>query len=353
MKAGLWATSVALGIVGFSSWADIPRMPDGKPDLSGTFDVATLTPMERPEELGVKNVITQQEADQIAAAVAESRARSSLPSDPNRSAPKSGGDGTAGAGGGVGGYNDFWLDYGSGRFKLNGVYPTSIITYPENGRYPEMTAYGEQRMSVELSDFRYNTGKAWWLDQDGPGPFDNMEQRPLRERCLLGFGPAAGPPVVPSVYNNLKRIVQTEDTLMILAEMVHDARIIPIGSQHNPDTIRSWMGDSVGRWEGDTLVVETKNFKDFPALTAADKNLHVIEKFSRIDEQTLLYQFEVSDPTVWTETWKGEYPWPQTQDKLYEYACHEGNYALGNIMRGARLLEKDMLSGTSNSSGED
>ena len=139
---------------------------------------------------------------------------------------------------------------------------------------------------------------------------------------------------------------------MILAEMVHDVRVIPIGGTHNPNNIRSWMGDSVGRWEGDTLIVETVNFKSEPGLTAADENLQVIEKFSRIDAATLLYQFEVSDPTVWAETWKGEYPWPQTQDKVYEYACHEGNYALGNIMRGARILEDDLLSGASSSGQE-
>ena len=333
-------------------FADIPRTPDGKPDLSGFFDTATLTPLQRSEELGDKSFITQEEAAKIAAAVAATRSKSSLPSDPNRGAPERGGDGTADAGGGVGGYNDFWLDYGSGRFRLNGRYPTSIITYPENGRYPEMTPLGEKRMAVAMSDFRLNTGKAWWLDQDEPGPFDNMEQRPLRERCLLGFGPAAGPPTIPSAYNNLKRIIQTEDSIMILAEMVHDVRVIPIGGSHNPKNIRSWMGDSVGRWEGDTLIVETINFKSEPGLTAADENLQVIEKFSRIDAATLLYQFEVSDPTVWAETWKGEYPWPQTQDKVYEYACHEGNYALGNIMRGARILEEDLLSGASSGGQE-
>lgn len=333
-------------------FADIPRTPDGKPDLSGFFDTATLTPLQRSEELGDKSFITQEEAAKIAAAVAATRSKSSLPSDPNRGAPERGGDGTADAGGGVGGYNDFWLDYGSGRFRLNGRYPTSIITYPENGRYPEMTPLGEKRMAVAMSDFRLNTGKAWWLDQDEPGPFDNMEQRPLRERCLLGFGPAAGPPTIPSAYNNLKRIIQTEDSIMILAEMVHDVRVIPIGGTHNPKNIRSWMGDSVGRWEGDTLIVETVNFKSEPGLTAADENLQVIEKFSRIDAATLLYQFEVSDPTVWAETWKGEYPWPQTQDKVYEYACHEGNYALGNIMRGARILEDDLLSGASSGGQE-
>jgi len=341
------AAALVLLLFALAGWTEIPRTADGKPDLSGFFDIATLTPLQRPEELGEKGFISQSEAEEIASSVADTRSKSSLPSDPERGAPESGGDGTAGAGGGVGGYNDFWLDYGSGRFKLKGRYPTSIITFPQDGRYPQMTALGNQRMAVALSDFRVNTGKAWWLDQEGPGPFDNMEQRPLRERCLLGFGPAAGPPTIPTAYNNLKRIIQTPDSVMILAEMVHDARVIPIGGAHRPDDIRSWMGDSVGRWEGDTLVVETINFKEDPGLMAADENLRVVERFSRIDEASLLYQFEVSDPTIWTETWKGEYPWPQTQDKVYEYACHEGNYSFGNIMRGARTLEDDLLSGAS------
>lgn len=329
------------------AWADIPRTSNGKPDLSGFYDIATLTPVQRPEELGDKLHITEAEALQVAQQVAETRQAALQESDPDRGAPKSGGDGTAGAGGGVGGYNDFWLDYGSNRFQIDGQYRTSIITYPSNGRQPPLTENGKLRMAVELQDFAFNSGTADWLDQgDGAGPYDNMEQRPLRERCLLGFGPAAGPPIHPSVYNNLKRIVQTDDYIMILAEMVHDARVIRMNAEHNPDHMRTWMGDSVGRWEGDTLVVETRNFLPTSGLPGADENLHVIEKFTRTDEKTLLYQFTVNDPTVWTDSWRGEYPWPQVEDKVYEYACHEGNYALGNILRGARLLEKERLAKT-------
>ena len=148
----------------------------------------------------------------------------------------------------------------------------------------------------------------------------------------------------PTLYNNLKRIIQTEDSIMILAEMVHDARIIRLNSAPRPRHIRTWLGDSIGHWEGDTLVVETKNFTQRPALYGADENLRVIERFKRVDEQTLSYSFEVTDPTVWTASWGGEYPWPATEEKVYEYACHEGNYALGNIMRGARLLEAEAIS---------
>lgn len=338
-------TALALVLLMSASWGDIPRTADGRPDLSGFYDIATLTPLTRPEELGNKLYITAEEAQEIAKTVAEQRQAALAQSDPDRSAPEAGGTGEPGAGGGVGGYNDFWLDYGSNRFQLDGKFRTSIITYPENGRHPPMTENGQKRLSEELSDFRVNVGRAWWVDQEGSGPFDNMEQRPLRERCLLGFGPAAGPPIHPTVYNNLKRIVQTEDYVMILAEMVHDARVIRLNSDHNPAHVRTWMGDSIGRWEGDTLIVDTVNFKQTSGLPAADENLHVIEKFTRIDESTLLYQFTVDDPSVWQEPWSGEYPWPKVSDKVYEYACHEGNYALGNIMRGARILEQDLEQG--------
>ena len=174
-----------------------------------------------------------------------------------------------------------------------------------------------------------------------------METRGLGERCLLGFGSAGGPPMLPVLYNNMKKIVQTPDYVMILVEMVHDARIVRMNQEHLPPHIRKWMGDSVGRWEGDTLVIDTTNFNDQPGLRQADRNLHVVERFTRLDSGRLLYRFEVEDPTMWTSSWSGEYVWPASPDRVFEYACHEGNYALGNIMRGARLLEADALTKTS------
>ncbi len=147
--------------------------------------------------------------------------------------------------------------------------------------------------------------------------------------------------MMPAGYNNLKRIVQTDDQVLILVEMVHDVRTIRIDSEHGPTQVREWLGDSVARWEGDTLVIETKNFGDRPALVPASRDLQVTERFSHLDADHLLYQFEVRDPTVWTSSWSGEYVWPRSPNKLFEYACHEGNYAMGNIMRGARLLEQD------------
>ena len=151
----------------------------------------------------------------------------------------------------------------------------------------------------------------------------------MAERCLMGFGSTAGPPMLPVLYNNLKRIVQTDDTIMIQVEMVHDARIVRMNQEHAPPEIRSWLGDSVGRWEGDTLVVDTTNFRDTPSLGGASLDLHVVERFTRIDASTLLYKFTVDDPAVWTAPWSGEYVWPATNDKVYEYACHEANYSFG------------------------
>jgi hypothetical protein len=147
--------------------------------------------------------------------------------------------------------------------------------------------------------------------------------------------------MLPVLYNNMKKIVQTRDHVMILAEMVHDARIVRMNEEHLPADIRMWMGDSIGRWEGDTLVVDTTNFNDQPALRLAGRNLHVVERFTRLDSGRLRYQFTVEDSTVWTAPWSGEYVWPASSERVFEYACHEGNYALGNIMRGARLLEAD------------
>ena len=147
--------------------------------------------------------------------------------------------------------------------------------------------------------------------------------------------------MLPVLYNNLKRIVQTPSHIMILVEMVHDARIVRLNSEHVAPEIRKWMGDSIGWWEGNTLVVDTTNFNDTPGFTRATRDLHVVERFTPMDNGALLYQFTVEDPNTWTEPWGGEYPWPASKDVVYEYACHEANYAMGNILRGARLLETE------------
>ena len=322
--------------------ADIPRTLSGNPDLTGTYDVATLTPLERPEEYGDKAYLSKVEADAIRHKRATDSAAANAASEPDRTAPPPGGDGSPGAAGNVGGYNAFWLDFGDEQATLDGKFPTSIITQPANGRQPSRTVAGMARMAAFRLLFKENTGSAWWLDEEGPGPYDNMEMRPNAERCLLSFGSTSGPPMLPSGYNNLKRIVQTDTHVMILAEMIHDARVIRLNGEHHPSEVRAWMGDSVGHWEGDTLVVDTTNFGAKPALGGASPELHVIERFTMTDSGDLKYGFTVDDAQAWEESWSGEYPWPATSNKLYEYACHEGNYALGNIMRGARILERDV-----------
>ncbi len=315
------------------------------PDISGTYDVGTLTPLERPEAFGDNLFMSEKGAADIAANIAKMRANDLASADPNRSAPEKGGN--------VGGYNLFWLDFGSDANVVDGKFRTSIITHPINGRLPPMTDYGAERLQGFLNAWRIhwrtpdpsvgkNDGTAWWLAHaDGVGPYDHMEQRPLAERCIIGSRSTAGPPMLPNLYNNHKRIIQTQDHVMILTEMNHDVRVIRMNGTHRPSHIRTWLGDSIGRWEGETLVVETKNFTELPALSGADENLQVTERFTRMADGGLLYQFTINNPGIWESAWRGEYAWPAADGKVYEYACHEGNYALGNIMRGARLLERE------------
>ena len=334
---------------------EIPRTAGGRPDLSGTYDTATLTPLERPAAFGDRLALTEEEAAAIAegepvalAAVFGIPPDRNIESAPPTEAPPVGGDGSTGAAGAVGGYNTFWMDRGTSAFQIDGQWRTSIITDPPNGRRPPLTAEAQAARAALTGFLRPNSGTAWWLIENGldaSGPYDDPEIRPLAERCLLGFGSTSGPPMLPVLYNNLKRIVQTDDHVMILVEMVHDARVIRMNAEHAPPEIRSWLGDSVGRWEDDTLVVDTTNFNDTPALSGASRNLHVVERFTRIDADRLLYQFTVDDPTVWSARWSGEYIWPATRDRVYEYACHEANYSFRGILGGARILEQDVREG--------
>ena len=325
------------------SWAQIPRTPDGHPDLSGVYDIATLTPLVRPASLADRLSLSDAEAQALAKRAAAANAAASKASDPNRKAPPDGGDGSEGAAGNVGGYNNVWIDNGVGAFKIDGKWRTSIITDPANGRMPELTAEGKAQAAKRAKFSRPNRGDAFWLTEGiSPGPYDDPELRPTAERCLLSFGSGGGPPMLPVLYNNLKQLVLTKDKLLIHNEMVHDVRVVRINGQHEPPDIRRWLGDSIGRWEGDTLVVDTINFNDTPALGAATRNLHVIERFKRIDQKSLLYSFTIEDPTVWTKPWSGEILWPATDQQIFEYACHEGNYSFQGILRGARLLEADL-----------
>ncbi len=341
-----WIVSNALviSLAGIGVAADSHRTPDGHPDLSGMYDIATLTPLVRPANVGGRMALTDAEAQAIAKTAAARMESQNKASDPNRAAPPTGGDGSEGAAGNVGGYNTLWVDPGQGAFKIDGKWRTSIIVDPPTGRMPEMTPEARKRAGERARGNRPNRGDAWWIKEGvSPGPFDDPEMRSLAERCLLGFGSSAGPPALSVLYNNVKQIVQTKDTVMILNEMNHDARIVRMNAKHDPADVRRWLGDSVGKWEGDTLVVDTTNFNDTPALFGATRNLHVIERFKRLDDRTLLYRFTVEDPTVWTTSWTGEMVWPVTENRIYEYACHEGNYSFTNILRGARLLEAEAL----------
>jgi hypothetical protein len=326
-----------------STTAEVKRTANGKPDFSGVYDTGTLTPLSRPAEFGDKQFMTREEADSlIEAAQVRFDFGQRKKSDPNRGAPKKGGDGNNSSGaGGVGGYNAFWIDPGSQAFEIDGKFRTSIIYDPADGRQPKQTPASLKRMAKISASFAYNNdGTASWLAHPAPGPFDGPETLAPSERCLISFG--ATSPTIPSLYNNYKRIVQTDNHVMILQEMVHDARIIRMNSEHGSAGNRKWLGDSVGHWEGDTLIVETKNFNPVSGLGGADENLHVTERFSSAAEGHIIYNFTVDDPTAWTAPWSGEYVWTaKPSDKVYEYACHEGNYAMEGVLKGARLLESE------------
>ena len=362
---GVCAVAVVMAPPAPAQSEGIPRTPSGRSDLSGTYDTATVTPLQRPREFGERMSLTAEELAVIQSdpdglaqvfnlAPAGSDEREAVRNnetvtgfetgDGNREAPPAGGDGSGGAAGNVGGYNTFWIDRGNDGFMVDGEYRTSIIIDPANGRQPPRTEEGRAAAAARAGSCRENTGTAWWIedDLDAPGPYDNPEDRPHAERCLMGFGSTAGPPMLSVLYNNMKRIVQTEDTVMILVEMVHDARIIRMNAEHEPPEIRRWLGDSIGWWEGDTLVIDTINFTDNPSLGGASRDLHGVERFTRVNADTLLYNFTVEDPNVWTAPWTGEYVWPASNHKAYESACHEANYSFGGILRGARILEEDV-----------
>jgi len=317
---------------------DLPRMPDGRPDLQGTYDLNTATPVERPANTPA--VLTIEQAEALEAGITSSLEASEQSLDPNREAPPEGGDGSTGAAGNVGGYNTFWLDPARTFMIVNGEVRTSLVTDPSNGRIPPMTPEGAARFEALRNAALPDQPP---IDDPGlgdPDTYNDPEQRPLGERCLLGFGSTSGPPALPNYfYNNLHQIVQTSDHVMILTEMVHDARIIRMNAEHLPAELTHWMGDSVGHWEGDTLVVDTTNFNDKVRFRGSTPGLHVVERFTRVDANNLLYQFTVEDPATWDVAWSGEYIWPATDDLIYEYACHESNYALEGILRGARFRD--------------
>jgi hypothetical protein len=334
-----------------STWV-VPRTPDGKPDLQGNWSTETQTPLERQGNGPL--ILTDAEAQAIetrAQLVEEYRDKAS---DPNRATPPAGGDPkslvapgqpslieqiTAAAAGGVGGYNGFWLAPGTKVIRIDGKARSSIIVDPPNGRIPALTAEGQKRAAAAMAAQRRF------------GESDHPEARTLSDRCLISFGSNAGPPILPNYfYNNNYTIVQTKDHVVIFTEMVHDARIVRLGASANlPPQMPSWFGDSIGRWEGDTLVIETTNIQPAQlaqsgplwAYRGASPSLKVTEWITRSGPGTLLYKFRVEDPISLTGTYTGELPFNRLDEPLYEYACHEGNHAMTNILKGARLAEKD------------
>jgi hypothetical protein len=330
----------------------IPRTADGRPDLQGNWTNATQTPLERQGAEGLTLTDAQARAiEQRAQLVEEYRDKAS---DPNRPVPAKGGNAnnlaapgdqsfieriSEAAGGAVGGYNGFWLDPGLSVIRIDGVARSSIVIDPANGRLPPLTDAGKKR----LAEVAAKTRKF--------GEFDHPEMRPLADRCLLSFGSNGGPPMLPNYfYNNNYTIVQSKDTVMILTEMVHDVRIIRLNdTTHPPAHIRKWLGDSIGRWEGDTLVVETTNIHPSQLeqtsilwpYRGASENLKVTEHFTRTGADTIRYRFTMEDPAVFTAPFTGELPFNRIDEMIYEYACHEGNYAMSNILSGARSKEKE------------
>ena len=330
----------------------LPRTADGKPDLQGNWTNETQTPLERMGATG--GTLTDAQAAAIEKRALEVEEYRDKASDPNRPAPKKGGEAnnlaapgersfieqiSEAAGGAVGGYNGFWLDPGLSVIRIDGVARSSIIIDPPTGRMPALTDAGKKR----LAEIGARAKKF--------GEFDHPEMRPFADRCLLSFGSNAGPPMLPNYfYNNNYSIVQAKDHVMILSEMVHDVRIIRLGATtHPPAHIRTWLGDSIGRWEGDTLVVETTNIHPMQleqtsilwAYRGATENLKVIERFTRTGPDTIRYRFTMEDPSTFTAPFTGELPFTRIDEMIYEYACHEGNYAMSNILSGERSKERE------------
>jgi hypothetical protein len=307
--------AAAKGEAGEANKSATAKTPWGHPDLQGVWDFRTITPMERPAELAGKETLTEAEAAEYEKRIVASRNADTARDQTTRRTV----NGTAETQDIANAYNDFWWDRGT---RVIGTRRTSLIIDPKDGRFPPLTEEGKKRLAAE--------------DAVRERPAEGPEDRSVGERCILGFN--AGPPMSPGGYNQNVQIFQTPDQVVLVNEMVHNARFIPLDNRPVAG-IKQWTGESRGRWEGDTLVVETKNFYQTTSLRGSSPNMHLIERFKRV-EGGLVYTFTVNDPTTWTKPWTAEIPMIPSDGPMYEYACHEGNYGMTGLLSGARAVEK-------------
>jgi len=330
MRSHLFALIVLVGcgvvVIGQSASSPKPasnwtpaRTADGQFDLEGVWDFSTITPLERPSGLGNKQTFTDEEA---VAFEREENLRQ------NRDLIDSKKGGAQYLPGSVIPYNEFWYERGN---KIIGSKRTSLVIDPPDGRIPPLTPDAQQRLDAQAAVARE--------EQLGRVRADSPLDRSLADRCILGFN--AGPPMTPGAYNNHVQIAQSPGYVTLVVEMVHDARIVPIdGRPHLPSHLRQYKGDSIGRWDGRTLVIDTTNFLRETSFRGSSASLHLVERLTGVDADTLLYEFTVDDPKTWTKPWTAAVPMKRVQTPIYEYACHEGNYALRNILSGARAAER-------------
>jgi hypothetical protein len=320
-----------------------PKNGYGQPDLGGSWSNMTLTPQARPALYGVRRALTPQEVKLLEGAVAAKDAASAAPESPATA---------GGASDNVGAYDRAWIDQGAHVMRVNGEPRTSLITTadgqppPRRGEPPHVLPPGAGSAEAGLKAVKQAADFDQFAAQGAVnagrmGSFDNPENRGVGERCIIGFGRNAGPPMFPNGwYNNNYLIVQGRDEVAIVVEMNHDVRHIRLSGSHRTDDVRPWFGDSIGRYEGDTLVVETDHFPQAQAYYGAWKDLKVTERFTRVGPDRILYRFTVEAPSVWDKPWGGEYEFHPLKGQLYEYACHEGNHALPGILSGARAEER-------------
>jgi hypothetical protein len=328
--AALTSLSAAAADTRSASKYKPPRNEFGYPDFQGTWNNATITPMERPAQYGTRRALTEDEAKKAHDREAEFIDRSSKATDPSVKAedldklPNQCRSGSTGA---ACGYNAFWTDTGFNGVRVQGEWRTSIVTDPPNGRVPALTAEASKQRNERMAT------------RQRAGQFDGPEARPLGERCLMSFGSSAGPPMLPVMYNNNYQIAQNKDYVMILVEMVHDLRVIRINGSPLPVTMKRWMGDSIGHYEGDSLIVETTNMNPLQAFRGSSAQ-KVTEKFTRVAPDRIEYEFKIEDPAL-TAPYAGALNFNATKDSVYEYACHEGNYAMQGVLAGAREDERE------------